>query len=169
MGFIRVPKDAIHFKPHSNEILRYDKIVTQKIQFWTQYKAAMGWLRISNPTIFAPVPSPTENPDADPEDGDDLRVYVKAQFVRAVPLYGSNDDLHELRESAKRYGVDPDGPLKAENDLPEPVPNLIADANRKPMVEAQKRRDELGLRRKLILTKDEYGDTIAAGATVEPV
>ncbi len=168
MGMIRVPKESVHFKPHSNEILKFDKIVTEKIQFWTQWKAAKGWLRITNPTVFAPVPSPTERPGADPEDGDDLRVYVKARFRRAVPLYGSNDDLHELRQTAERYGVDPDGPLKAENVLPEPVPNLIADANRKPMVEAQKRREELGLKRKLILKKDEHGDTVATGATVEP-
>ena len=167
-GFFRVPAEAVTFKEHSNEILKFDKIVTEKVRLWTAWKAARGWARVDKPVIHAPVPSPRPSPNEDPVDGDNLRVYVVAHFRRIVPVYASSDDVHAQLQDAKRYGIDVSEPLRSTNSLPATFDSLTADEHRRPMEEAEKRREALGLKRKLVTKRDKHGDLVVEEATVEP-
>lgn len=168
IGYFLVPASSVRIKGHTNRSLKYARIVDEKVRDWALWKSRQGLKMVGGPTVMIPVKSPTSSPGADPVDGDDLRVYVKAMFRRTTPLYGSNDDLFARHEDARRYGVDFNATLRATNEIAPPRANLVADANRNPMQEAAKRRSTLGLVRRVHTKQDDHGDTVADSATVEP-
>ena len=168
IGYFLVPANSVEIKDHTNRALTYKRVLIEKVREWEAWKNRQGLMMLGKPTVFVPVESPTTSPDADPVDGDDLRVYVRAMFRRTTPLYGSNDDLVAQHQAADRYGVDLEATLRATNELPSTRSELVAGKNRNPMREAQKRRDELGLVRRVNAKPDEHGDIVADEATVDP-
>ena len=161
IGYFRVPEDAVTFKEHSNDVLRYDRVVVEKIKQWMEWKARLGLVMTSKPRVFIPTPSPTPYTGADPVDDGDMRCYVSATFRRSTPAFMPLDVFLDRKDSAERYGVDIEAKRLASNPLSTPVAALVADADRNPMEAAERRRAGLGLKRELLVE-----DGVAVGAEV---
>jgi hypothetical protein len=167
-GYFLVPADSAKIDEHSNRFHQYKQHIIDNVTKWMKWKTDQGLQAMGNPTVYQPVESPRENPDADPIDGADLRVYVSSMFRRVTPLYGSNDDLHAQHQDALRYGVDINDTLRPINAIEKPAASLIADEQRNALEMAEERRKALNLKRTVQTKTDKDGDLVADGATVEP-
>ncbi len=159
IGYFRVPADAVTFKEHSNDVLRYDRVVVEKIKDWIKWKDRLELAMVSKPIVYIPTDSPTTSEGADPVDDGDMRVYVRATFRRKTPLFMSLDLFLKRKDEFERYGESLEGKVLAENPMPAVLAHMIADEHRNPMKLAQERRERLGLRRELLI---EDGTVVGA-------
>ena len=154
IGYFRVPADAVTFKEHSNDVLRYDRVVVEKIKDWIKWKDGLELKMVSKPVVYIPTDSPAETEGAEPVDDGDMRVYVRATFRRKTPLFMSLDLFLERKDEFARYGESIEGKVLAENPMPAVLKHMIADEHRNPMQLAEQRRQKLGLRRELLIEDD---------------
>lgn len=159
IGYFLVPADAVTFKEHSNDVLRYDRVVVEKINDWIKWKDGLELTMVSKPIVYVPVDSPVVTEGADPVDGGDMRVYVRATFRRKTPAFMSLDLFLERKDMADRYGVNFEDKVLAENPMPATLAHMIADEHRNPMKLAEQRRQKLGLKRELLI---EEGTVVGA-------
>jgi len=154
VGFFRAPAAAVEYKPHSNEILKLGRVVTEKVKVWVSWKGKEGWKMVGKPTVLAPV-RPSATPDGQPLDDGDVRFYVRATFVRTEPLYISLEDFLATKDDADRYGVSIEQGRSFETPLPA-VKTFIGDADvpGDAMQQAEERRRLFGLRRTVELDAD---------------
>jgi hypothetical protein len=163
VGYFRAPAEAVHYKPHTNEILKMDRVVVEKVKAWVEWKAKQGWKVVGKPTVLAPVGLST-TAESDPLDDGDVRLYVRATFVPVRPFYMGLDDFLATQEDAERYEVPIDRGRHFENILP--APKEVIATTVQPgdaMEQAEARRKRYGLRR--IVELDEDG---TAQGRVEP-
>ena len=167
-GYFLVPADMAEVDEHSNRFHEYKQNIIDNVTKWAKWKTEQGLQMMGSPTIYQHIESPRETPDADPVDGDDLRVYVSAMFRRLTPLYGSNAALHAQHQDAERYGVDLNDTVRPTNKIESPSANIVANGQRNSLEQTEERRKALGLTRTEHTKPDENGDPVADGATVEP-
>lgn len=154
VGYFRAPASAVHYKPHSNEILKLDRVVTEKVKHWVSWKMKQGWKIVGKPTVYSPV-SLTSTSEGDPLDDGDVRMYVRATFVPVRPIFIGLDDFLATKEDADRYEVPIDRGRHFENALP--VPRETIWTEEQPgdaMEQAETRRRRYGLRRVVELDAD---------------
>jgi hypothetical protein len=160
-GFFDVPASAVAFKEHSNEVLKVQKVFTEKLKVWQAWKEKQGWYMKGKPTFLAPLPKPNSYREEVEEDV--VRIYVLGKFYRKVPLHIRLEDAMQTRDDYQRYGLTPPTERLMENPLAPAKKQLVADENRNPLVLAEERRKALGLKREI-----EVRDGVAAGARVVP-
>lgn len=143
-GVIRIPSRLCHAKPDTNEKHEFDRLVTENIQRWADWRAKRGWFIASTPKVRGPFdpPTTTEKDEADP---DEKWYFAIARFKRETPIYVPLDDLLHERDMAQRYGIDLEADRLPWNDDIEKDPQDSGWVN--PMEYAEARRKALGLKR----------------------
>src|SRR3546814_16484513 len=67
-GYFTVPASAVEFKPHSNQVLRYQAVVREKVGTWVEWKRRQGWALQGQPRVLATVQVPVAPGEEFPED-----------------------------------------------------------------------------------------------------
>lgn len=158
-GFFRVP-ESFGGDEHTNAQHKANQYRVQKIRDWVEWYRRNGWELVGKPFVTDPILSPTEQAGGDPIDGEGMRVYVKAKFVRTSPMKMPLDLFLHKKEEAERYSVELEE-ARLDNPLPKPVAEIEEGNPVDPMEDAQKRREQLAIRRELIVE-----DGMATGANV---
>ena len=153
-GFFRVPETFAVVGEHTNLAHQVRQFTIQKVRDWVEFKSRSGYRLIGKPVVTDPLLSPTTSDGVSVDSGDEMRVWVRAKFVREMPMKMPLDLFLHKRDEAKRYGVDLEQSL-LETPIPRPRETLIADSVADPMVEAESRRQQLGVRRELQVTDGE--------------
>lgn len=159
-GFFRVPAKYANAPEHSEQRRNFERVRHDKLRKWVEYKMKHGWF-LNGPIVdISHAPAPTETVGAESEDGDDEHWVVQALFKRGVPLFMNLDEFLHRRDEAARYGIDLDAPAAVSNEHPVVRNAIYTDqALQDPMVEAQARRQRLGLKRVLNI---EDGTVVSA-------
>ena len=169
-GIIRVPVSLCNTQQHTNERLRFTKLITDNLARWTEWRRRRGWFLGERPRVSGPF---------DPPEGDRVKVgqriaqaeavigksasvgaitefdypeeikwYIaEARFTREEPVYARLEDMLFLRHLALTYGVDPDRDPMPVSDSPETRDVIEVDGGLDPMKVAEERRQALGLKR----------------------
>jgi hypothetical protein len=159
-GFFRVPRSAAKVDPHTNQRLTYDNMVRQNVKKWIEWRRAQGWTMRGKPTVYIPTEAPTANMQAEQEE--DMVVKVSSWFYRRTPHFMGLDDFLAVKDDADRYGIALTP--RHSSDVTASKEHLVADENRNPLVEAERRRVSLGLTKRVHF--DSEG--IPISTTVEP-
>ena len=167
-GIIRVPVGLCNTPEHSNERLRFNKLITDNLARWVDWRAKRGWFITGKPKVEGPFDPPEGDrshakmehvikrigssnevrPIHEFDQTEEYKWYMaEARFSRETPLYASLEDLLFLRHLALSYGVDPDrDPLPYSQDS-ETKDYLEFAGGLDPMQVAEERRNRLGLKR----------------------
>lgn len=156
-GYFQVPAAAVTWKEHSNQIHGLNQHVRNKVREWVSWKARLGYRMVGAPTVFAPIPTPSAHGE---ESDGEMRIYVAAKFVRETPMKMPLDLFLHKRDQAHRYGESLEEAHIA-TPLVQPVAHIDGDGGGDSMSEAEQRRNQLGIRRELVVE-----DNTVTGANV---
>ena len=164
-GYIEVPKRLVKAPEHSNAALEFNRLVGERLQRWIDWKAKKGWEIVGLPKVSGPHDPPVERTGMEAKT-EDKWYWVRAKFRRTFPQFVLLDDFLEIRDQAKRYGVDLNAPKPASTPLPEPVDEITdSDPPHDPLKFAEERRQRLGLKRKdLLIGKVDEPLSLPGGA-----
>src|SRR3990167_86208 len=158
-GELQIPR-SLAFEPvHTNAWLQRQMFITRHIDKWMPWRARYGFVPVPGSLTFSqpyellegrPVATPRPaqfNADGIKEDFVGMRVKYLAR--REKPRYITTDDFDEQLAWAKRAGVDLDSKAAraTENILPEGKDEIFVDGGEDPMVVAEARRQEWGIKR----------------------
>ena len=169
-GVIRVPLPLCNTQEHTNERLRFDRLIKENLERWAEWRKRRGWFISDYPHISGPFDPPEGDRFKDPKRfrrakavigtsrevepvsefdyAGEYRWYIaEARFSREEPIYVRLEDMLFLRHLALTYGVDPDRDPEPVNRLPESLDYIEVEGGVDPMVEAEESRQSRGLRR----------------------
>ena len=168
-GVIRVPLRLCHTPEHTNARLEFDKLITENLQRWAEWRKRRGWFIQGTPRVNGPY-DPPEGSDKDKaryaratsqigrvgsaeevtshDHGEEVKWYMaEARFTREEPVYVKLEDHLFMRHLALAYGVDPDRDPGLTNNLPEAKDYIDVEGGIDPMQEAEESRQARGLKR----------------------
>lgn len=169
-GVFRVPVGLCNTGEHTNERLRFNRLVVQNLQRWVEWRKRRGWFISEKPRVSGPFDPPEGNrKKAGPQYAQAQRVIgksgeanpitefdypeeyknyvVEARFTREDPVYVRLEDMLELRHMALKYEIDPDRDSLPYTELPEAKEVIDVEGGLDPMKVAEERRQRLGLKR----------------------
>ena len=149
-GHIRVPQELVGTKPFTNKRHQFKALVADNIKRWVEWREHKGWRLNSVPQVQGPFEAPTPNAQAEKPDWSIYTVTAYFQPTEVMTL--GLEDAYELRMRAQRYGVDTDKPKPVSTPI-ESGKDVIYETGKfdDPMVLAEKRRQQYGLKREDLL------------------
>lgn len=166
-GKIDVPVRLCNTPQHSNERLEFERLIRENVERWTEWRRQKGWEIASKPKVMGPFTPPTNSNLSQQrnatfwqqaravigaarevsvkqlEPQDEMRWYmVRARFKRTAPMFLRLDDVLELRDMSKRYGIG-----EGEDFSPQSLERGGDSGWVDPMQYAEARRQRLGLKR----------------------
>lgn len=142
-GLIRVPVRLCNAEPNTNEKHAFDRLVSENLQRWTEWRAARGYECVSTPIVRGPFDPPTPTTAADPVEADVKWYFAIARFRRTEPLWRPLEEVLYLTDMAEMYDVKPSADPLPWNEIKSTEDTGWID----PMVHAAERRKRLGLKR----------------------
>ena len=143
-GLIRVPASLAHAKPDTNEKHSFDRIVSEQLRAWEEWRAKRGWKMVSPPQVRGPFDPPSKTTKDHPMEGDVVWYFAIARFHRETPIWMGLDDVLYQRDQMKLFGITPGKDPLPWNDVSGTADTGWVD----PLKYAEEQRQKLGWRRK---------------------
>jgi len=144
LGLVRVPASIAFAAKDTNDRHQRDRIITEQLRAWEEYRAKRGWKMVSPPKLSRPEDPPSATTVSDPLEADVKWIWATARFQRTSPLWVGLDDLLHQQDLAKLHGVTIDKDPLPWNDVSGDTDTGWMD----PMKHAEERRQKLGVKRK---------------------
>ncbi len=150
-GHMRVPLRLVGTKQHSKERGEFEALIAQQVKKWVEWREELGWRMDSTPQVKGPFDPPIDNPDAEVPDWKEF--HVTAYFRPNRPIYAGLEDVYEIEDQAKRFGIDLWDPKPISSLQNQRTRGVIVDHRPffDPMQDAEKRRQQYGLKRQDLL------------------
>lgn len=126
--------------------------IAGQLRRWVEWREHRGWRLNSKPHVSGPYDAPVAR---DGDERPDWAIYVvRALFVPTEIMTASLEDMLEINQQARRYGVDLWKRKAVESALPRTRGKITSTPQDEPMAAAEKRRQAFGVKRSDYLVVD---------------
>ena len=142
-GLIRIPERLCNAQPDTNEKHEFDRLVSENLNRWTEWRSQRGYECVSRPIVRGPFDPPSPTTADDPLEDGVKWYFAIARFRRSEPLWRPLEEVLYLQDMAELYDVKPSSDPKPWNEIKSNEDTGWID----PLTHAEERRKRLGLKR----------------------